>query len=152
MRMDGPAPTTGSLLWHLALRWRTEVDRAVARFGLTHAQYSVLASLDALAAQGRRPSQSELAAYTGLQVVYVSKLVRALEDRALITRVSDAADARANRLDLTAAGQGTIARAREVVRALDARLTAPIGGPGGPRTADLHAALRLLLDQTETSP
>ena len=38
-------PTTGFLLWRLTTRWRAAVDRALAPMGLTHAQYTLLASL-----------------------------------------------------------------------------------------------------------
>ena len=37
--------TPGFLVWRLSMKWRAAVDRAVADLGLTHAQYSVLASL-----------------------------------------------------------------------------------------------------------
>ncbi|MFC9056332.1 MarR family transcriptional regulator, partial [Streptomyces anthocyanicus] len=37
--------TPGFLVWRLANKWRVAVDRAVAPLGLTHAQYSVVASL-----------------------------------------------------------------------------------------------------------
>ncbi len=57
--------TTGSLVWHLGLRWRagglTERSRT---WGLTHAQYSVLASLHGLvSAGGRAESARTLSAH-----------------------------------------------------------------------------------------
>ena len=82
--MPGEQPTTGALVWLLAMRWRAAVDRAVAPLGLTHAQYSTLASLSAMTADGARPSQRQLAAYTALDPIYVSKLVRALERNGLV--------------------------------------------------------------------
>lgn len=52
--------TTGSLVWHLGLRWRAGVDRAIAHLGgLTHAQYSVLASLHGLVSAGGESRVSE---------------------------------------------------------------------------------------------
>jgi hypothetical protein len=89
---DHERPTTGALVWRLAMRWRAAVDRAVAPLGLTHGQYSALASLRALTSRGERPSQRRLAAYTGLEPIYVSKLVRALERGGLVARVPDPAD------------------------------------------------------------
>ena len=81
--------TTGSLVWHLALRWRAGVDRAIAHLGLTHAQYSVLASLHGLVSVGERPSQRELATHTGLQRIYISKLVRAWEKGGFVVSERD---------------------------------------------------------------
>ena len=139
--------TTGSLVWHLAMKWRAEVDRAIAHLGLSHAEYSVLASLHALMAQGKEPTQRELADYTGLQAIYISKLVHAPEAGGHLSRRPDQVDTRAFRLALTDAGRVSISAALEIVRNLDRRLTEPLGGPDGERTMDLAAMLSLLLDQ-----
>jgi DNA-binding MarR family transcriptional regulator len=140
-------PTTGSLVWQLAMRWRTKVDRAVAPFGLTHAQYSALASLWAMTRKGLTPSQRDLADYTGLGPIYVSKLVRSLEAKGLVTRQSDLTDTRVVRLALTDHGAGTVLQAMAVVRDLDRRLTASLGGPQGTKTRALVATLRDLLEE-----
>ncbi|MFO7287314.1 MAG: MarR family transcriptional regulator [Gammaproteobacteria bacterium] len=148
--MDKNEPTTGSLVWHLAIRWRTEVDRAVARFGITHAQYSLLASLHALQERGISPTQRELAEYTGLQPIYVSKLVRSAEEAGHVVRKTDRDDSRALRLTLTKPGSALIVQARSVVKALDERLTACLGGPNGAETKRFKRTLRLLLDQSQS--
>jgi DNA-binding MarR family transcriptional regulator len=142
---SGERPTTGALVWRLAMRWRAAVDRAVAPFGLTHAQYAVLSSLRGLTATGDRPSQRRLAAYTGLEPIYVSKLVRALERSGLVARVRDPADARAMQLALTDHGTEVVDRAIEVVRALNRELTAALGGPDSPDVRRLGTALETLL-------
>ena len=152
IRMSPETRTTGSLVWHLAMRWRTEVDRAVAHLGLTHAQYSLLASLHAMAARGTEPTQRELAGYATLQPIYVSKLVRSLESLGLVTRRPDGRDSRALRLTLTDAGAATASEARAVVAALDRQLTAPLGGPQSRDTAQLAAALATLLDAAGLIP
>jgi DNA-binding MarR family transcriptional regulator len=143
-RGDEP-PTTGALVWRLAMRWRAAVDRAVAPLGLTHAQYSVLASLRALTHRGARPSQRRLADYTGLEAIYVSKLVRVLERGGLVTRVVDPADARAVQLALTDHGVEVVDRAVTVVRTLNGELTTPLGGPDSPEIRALVRALQTLL-------
>src|ERR1051326_2972749 len=83
--MDG-GPTTGYLLGRWATKWRAAVDRRVAHLGLTHAQYSLLASLYGVSRGGRAPSQRELADITGLEPIFVSKLARALEAGGLLVR------------------------------------------------------------------
>lgn len=119
----------------------------VAPFGLSHAQYSALASLHQMSLGGAVPTQRELADYTGLQPIFVSKLVRALEAAGHIARTDDPRDSRAVRLTLTAIGAATIADARRLVAELDRRLTAPIGGPDGDAARVLASTLQLLLDQ-----
>lgn len=140
-------PTTGSLVWHLALKWRAQVDRAVAGFGMTHAQYSVLASLYAMSRKGKTPTQRDLAEYTGLQAIFVSKLVKALEAEGLMKRRVDDRDSRANRLGLTDKGQQAIVRAMEVVRELDRKLNEPLGGRDSVRSRAFAETLTILLNQ-----
>src|SRR5436309_14411056 len=91
-------PTTGYLLWRVTLKWVAAVDRAVAPLGLTHAQYSLLASLYGLSRAGRRPSQRELADHTGLEPMFISKLARVLERSGLIEPDPHPADPRAAQL------------------------------------------------------
>lgn len=146
--MNVARPTTGSLVWHLAMRWRNEVDRAIEPLGLTHAQYSALASLHSLAGLGIKPSQKELADYTGLQPIYMSKLVRALETAGYLRRETHLSDTRAVSLILSESGLSVITDAKAIVKALDARLTGPLGGPDGERTRILGDALRDLLGQS----
>src|SRR5262245_9349027 len=117
-----PRPLTGSLVWHLSLKWRAAVDRALAPLGLTHAQYVLLGSLYRLARTGVRPSQRELADFSGLEAMYVSKLARALEQGELLTREPNAADPRAFHLTLTDRGRDAFDAAFSSVAELHERL------------------------------
>ncbi len=139
-------PTPGFLVWRLSMKWRVAVDRALAPLGLTHAQYSLLGSLLSMERSGVRPSQRQLADYTGLEPLYVSKLARALEAAGLLERDRDPADTRAVRLSLTARGRGVTGRAITVVQQLLDRLLAPLGGLDGDRTQLLARDLTALLD------
>lgn len=149
-----PSPddlTTGYLLWRVSTKWRAAVDRAVAPLGLTHAQYSLLASLYGHARGGAQPSQRELADYTGLEPVYVSKLARALEQAGLLTRTEHPADPRAVQLRLTERGTEVALRAIAIVRALHDELTTPIGGTSGRQNHQLKRTLRTLLGSPPAS-
>jgi DNA-binding MarR family transcriptional regulator len=141
-------PSTGYLVWRVALRFRAAADRALAPLGLTHAQYAVLAPLRELARDGTRPSQRELADFSGLEPMYVSKLVRVLEHDRLVVRTPNPADPRAFSLALTTRGHEVVAHAVRIVSALHDELTAPIGGRGGARNRELIATLRALLNET----
>ena len=146
--MTEPAATTGALVWRVSMKWRAAVDRCVAPFGLTHAQYVVLASLYALSLTGARPSQRELADSSGLEPVYVSRLARALEVGGLINRSDAPADPRAVALTLTEQGVNVIVPAIVAVRDLHDVLLAPIGGVHGAANRQLRAALKALLGQS----
>ena len=143
---DSPhRPTPGYLVWRLSMKWRAAVDAAVAPLGLTHAQYSVLASLRGMTRSGNYPSQRELADHTGLDPIYISKLARALESGGLIKRVPDANDTRAVRLTITKEGATVIDRAIVIVRDLQEQLTAPLGGTSSRRMQMLMRDLEVLI-------
>ncbi|MDX2681944.1 MarR family winged helix-turn-helix transcriptional regulator [Streptomyces soliscabiei] len=138
--------TPGYLVWRLSTKWRVAVDRAVAPLGLTHAQYSLVASLHGMQQAGERPSQRRLADHTGLEPLYVSKLARALESAELIERTRDPRDPRAVQLALTEQGQDVTRRAVQVVQGLLEQLLQPLGGLDSARTQTFKSELALLLD------
>jgi DNA-binding MarR family transcriptional regulator len=138
-------PTVGYLLWRLTTRLRAAVDLALASLGLTHAQYTLLASLYGYSHTGVQPSQRKLAEWTGLEPIFVSKLARALEGAGLITRLAHPADSRAVQLRLTERGSHVAERAIAIVHAFQDEFTAPIGGTQSQRTRELVRTLETLL-------
>jgi MarR family transcriptional regulator, organic hydroperoxide resistance regulator len=142
--------TAGYLIWHLSTKWRVAVDRALKQFGLTHAHYILLASLHEFSRSGGRPSQRELADFAGLEVMYVSKLVRPLEHAGLLRRADHPADPRAFQLELTARGADLVGQAAAVMRELFDELLLPIGGRRGTRHAALMRTINVLLDEAES--
>lgn len=138
--------TPGHLVWLLSNRWRTAMDQALAPLDLTHAQYVLLASLSGMERSGTRPSQRELADFTGLEALYVSKLARSLEAAGLVRRTRDAEDTRVVRLALTDAGHAAVRPAIDAVQVLLDRLLTPLGGLDGPRTEEFRRTLTSLLD------
>jgi MarR family transcriptional regulator, organic hydroperoxide resistance regulator len=139
----------GFLVWRLSMRWRVAMDRVLAPLGLTHAQYVVLATLYGMSRGGARPSQRELADLTGLDPVYVSKLARALERDGFVTRSVKAADPRAVELALTDHGGAAVQEGIKAVYEMRDRLTRPLGGNDGTRTAELAQMICQLLDTPE---
>ncbi|MFD5594124.1 MarR family winged helix-turn-helix transcriptional regulator [Streptomyces griseorubiginosus] len=138
--------TPGFLVWRLSMKWRVAVDRATAPLGLTHAQYSLMASLYGMQRGGERPSQRRLADHTGLEPLYVSKLARSLESAGLLERTRDPRDPRAVQLALTEEGRERTGRAIEVVQGLLEQLLAPLGGLDSARTREFKRELATLLD------
>jgi DNA-binding MarR family transcriptional regulator len=150
--MSSPAdspPSTGYLLWHLSLRWRVALDRALAPLGLTSSQYGVLASLHGISRTGSRPSQRELASFSGLEPMHVSKLIRALERGGLVERAGNPDDTRAVQLNVTARGVEVVTAAREKVIELEDRRLAPLGGRQSERSVELRDTLLTLLRHAE---
>ena len=144
-------PTPGYLLWRLATKLRAAVDRELAPLGLTHAQYTLLASLYGFSRSGAQPSQRELADWTGLEPIFVSKLARALEQAGLIERAGHPADLRAVQLRLTDEGAAVAERAIAIVLAFQEEFTAPIGGTQSRPARDLVRTLQTLLGSDHRS-
>lgn len=138
----------GYLVWHLTLKWRAEMARLLAPLGLTPTQYSVLASLYALVRTGVEPSQRELADFSGLEAMHVSKVVRALERDGLVERRENPSDPRAFRLTLTEHGIEILTQAIGLVRRQEERRLKSLGEPVEEQAAQLSAMLRTLLRAT----
>jgi DNA-binding MarR family transcriptional regulator len=138
-------PTVGYLLWRLTTRLRAAVDRALVPLGLTHAQYTLLASLYGFSRWGAQPSQRELSDWTGLEPIFVSKLARALEHAGVLERAEHPTDSRAFQLRLTDHGVVVAERAIAIVQRFQEEFTAPIGGTHSPAAQTLVRTLHTLL-------
>ncbi|XRQ05539.1 MarR family winged helix-turn-helix transcriptional regulator [Actinomadura welshii] len=146
---DAPPPG-GYLLWHLSLRWRVAMDRALSPLGLTHAQYALVASLYSMEQDGAEPSQRQLADFSGLEPMYVSRLARALEAAGMIERRHNPADPRAVKLSLTRKGVEAVEAAVGTVRSLEDRQLQPLGGKDSPEALELRRTLTTLLDHARS--
>jgi DNA-binding MarR family transcriptional regulator len=139
------------LIWHVSLRWRAALDRRLAPLGITATQYALLASLYGLSRTGARPSQRELAEFSGLAPMYVSRLTRALERAGLLRRADSTADPRAVQLTLTERGIEVVHAGVATVRALEEQRLAPLGGRDSGRSATLRELLLVLLRHAEAT-
>jgi len=85
---------------------RTYADQRAAAFGITRAQWAVMARLD----RQEGLKQSELAEMLDLQPISLTRLLDRLGDSGLIERRPDPHDRRANRLFLTPAARPLLER------------------------------------------
>ena len=85
---------------------RTYADHKASQFGVTYAQWVVLARLDRF--EGLK--QSELAEMLDLQPITLTRLLDRLCDSGMIERRSDPSDRRAKRLFLTSASRPLLER------------------------------------------
>ena len=96
-----------------------------AEFGITPAEYSVLALIGSNAGS----KQTEIGDALGIKRTNFVALINALEQRGLTERRQVAGDRRANALHLTKAGADFIARANAVQAAFEAEMVERLGGP-----------------------
>ncbi len=102
-------------LHDLARTLKLYADQRSARYGMTRAQWAVLAKLE----RSEGLKQSELAELLDVQPITLTRLIDRLCDNGLIERRADAEDRRAKRLYLTKAAKPIL----EHLHALRAEIT-----------------------------
>ena len=87
----------GLLLWQVTNRWQAAIRAALKPYGLTHVQFVLLASLTWLAGidNGGPVTQRELADQAATDPMMTSQVLRALEQRSLVSRSAHPVDRRA---------------------------------------------------------
>jgi MarR family transcriptional regulator, transcriptional regulator for hemolysin len=113
---------------------RAYADKEAARFGITRAQWAVLAKVE----RSEGMKQTELAELLEMQPITLTRLIDKLCDAGWIERRSDAADRRVNRLYLRKAGRALLGR----ISGLRSELTAT--ALEGINPADAHRLLSQL--------
>jgi DNA-binding MarR family transcriptional regulator len=98
---------------------RTRFDQAARTFGMTRAQWMILARLN------RQPgiSQNELATICEVEPITVGRLVDRLEARGMVERRADPHDRRIRRLHLLPAAQPILTEITRYKATLDAEIT-----------------------------
>jgi DNA-binding MarR family transcriptional regulator len=133
----GPEASPGFLLWHALLRWQRSINAALEPFDLTHMQFVLLVSAWWMTGHNDKPpSQSELAAWVGVDKMTTSQVVRTLERKKLLRREADPDDARALRISPSERGAALAAETIKVVEKVDGDFFADAG--------DLRAVVEML--------
>jgi MarR family transcriptional regulator for hemolysin len=110
MRPRNPRREFAFVLNDVARLLRTYADQRARQFGMTRAQWAVLARLES----NEGLKQSELAEMLDLQPITLTRLVDRLCANGLIERRADPSDRRAKRLYLTAAARPLMDRLAEL--------------------------------------
>ena len=113
---------------------RAYADKEAARFGITRAQWAVLAKVE----RSEGMKQTELAELLEMQPITLTRLIDKLCDAGWIERRSDATDRRVNRLYLRKAGRTLLGK----MSGLKSELTAT--ALEGINPADAHRLLTQL--------
>jgi DNA-binding MarR family transcriptional regulator len=96
--------------------------------GLTPTQFDAIAAVSFLG-RTARPTQQQIADFSGLDRMMLSKVLATLEQRGLVQRTPDAGDGRVKRLAVTARGREVVDAATAIARGVDADLFAGIESP-----------------------
>jgi DNA-binding MarR family transcriptional regulator len=129
-RWGSAQESPGFLLWRVTLAWQRAMRTALAPHDLTHVQFVLLMSTWWLVEHDGPPTQQAVADHAGTDAMMTSQVLRKLADRDLLVRRPDPADARARRLDLTAAGRDLLTAALADVEQADHDYFAAAGKDG----------------------
>jgi DNA-binding MarR family transcriptional regulator len=142
--MSGPDTSPGYWLHHAALVWRQACERRLGE--LTYPQFNVLSAVSLHHARNREaPTQQQVAEGARMDRMMASKLIIGLEQRGLLIRAADTADARVRRLTLTAQGRTALRACIAAARAADAEVFDLI-----PDVDSLVSQLRSVAEQRQT--
>lgn len=122
-----PEVMLGYRLWQVHYSWHRHIERHLKAIDLTHLQYALLAAIYHLVSLGEAPSQIRLSNFTNVEKMMVSKTLRLLENRGLLSRKVLPEDRRANQIQLTAAGRHMLQRAFTASAAAHAKFFHVIG-------------------------
>lgn len=125
------------VLHDVARLLRTRFDQTARAYGMTRAQWIILARLD------RQPgmSQNELATICEVEPITVARLVDRLEAHGMVERRADPNDRRVRRLHLLPASKPILAKIAHYRENLDAEISDGLNGPA--REAFVDALLHI---------
>lgn len=150
-RFEQADESPGFLLWQLTNLWQQRMRATLAPLGITHVQFVLLASIAWLTEAEVLVSQVILSRHAHADVMMTSEVVRALEQKGLVTRAIHPLDPRARVVSLTAEGERIAQQAMRCVEAADEQFFQELGE----QIPNFASAMQLLIEtnaETQKSP
>jgi DNA-binding MarR family transcriptional regulator len=137
-QLKEPENYPGFLLWQTSNVWQRNMKNTLKPFKITFTQFVILTSLIYLAKQNEKINQKQLARHAKLDIMTTSDVLRTLENKKMVTRVSNPDDRRHNSLKITERGEKIIFEVYNYVNESDNKFFKNIGG-------DYKILIKLLL-------
>lgn len=109
----------GFLLWKVTTLWQQRLAAIFGKFKITQTQYAIMASLMWFEEHNEPVTQADLAEYTKIDKMTVSKAIRKLETVGFVSRQPSTTDARAMAVQFTDFGRSQIRQAIAAVETTD---------------------------------
>ena len=106
-------------MWRNFLAWQRSINAVLRPYGLTQTQFSLLAVIGWLTRSGEAVNQQDIAEFSGMQKMNISRVLTGLESAGLISRSATSQDARAKRIVLTPEGSRKLGETLPLVEAAD---------------------------------
>jgi DNA-binding MarR family transcriptional regulator len=114
-----PTTSAGFMLWQVYHIWQRQIHAVLAPYDLTHMQFVLLACTGWMTREGEVVKQRDIAAFTQIDAMTVSQVLRTLERKALIVRQAHPTDTRSHAIALTPLGIAMMKQTIPLVEALD---------------------------------
>ncbi len=116
---DTAEESSGYLLWQVTTLWQRKIKRQLDTIDLTHTQFVLLATLAWLSKSQSIVTQIEIANHSKTDRMMVSKVLRTLQEKGLITRKEHETDTRAKAISLSEKGVIVLQKALVLVEQVD---------------------------------
>lgn len=114
-----PEQSPGFMLWQTTITWQRLIKTALESYGISHAQFVIMAVTLWLEEQHLPPIQTEIVNTTKLDKMTVSKSLKKLTSDMLMQRNEHKQDTRAKTVILTAKGRTLIKKLIPLVEQID---------------------------------
>lgn len=135
--------SSGFLLWRVTNLWQRKIKKALEKFGLTHSQFVLLASIHWLTLHKEEVTQVVLSNHTKIDPMTTSTVLRTLQQKGFLQRKEHSTDTRAKTVGLTKEGVKIIKKAVVAVEKFDKEFFSSLGK----KTTKLNRKLKILLGQ-----
>ncbi|MDR5835719.1 MarR family winged helix-turn-helix transcriptional regulator [Caballeronia sp. LZ034LL] len=143
--LGAPERAIGFVLWRMFHRYQRAIDRAMAPLDLTHLQFTVLTLIAWATRNGEEVSQAELSRTSDIHKMQLSQILKTLEAKGWVQRVSSSVDVRMKNVQLTRTGLTRVRKALPLAIDVQRRLFGDEGMPEG----DLLKTFSTLLHRIE---
>ncbi len=114
------------MLWTVSKLWQHKRAEALRKLGVTQAQFITIGWLFWFKRQKKDVTQVMLAKKTKIDIMHMSRIVRALEKKGVLTRTQSPTDSRANYIRITRKGELIAPKAVHDVSKAQEKFFAPI--------------------------
>ena len=132
--------STGYLLYHLTTLLQRTMKRELDKIELTHTQFIILATVFKLSQTNKNVTQIEIATESKTDKMMVSKILRTLQNKNLLTRQEHSTDTRAKIILLTEDGKTLFKKAFSIVKEVEQSFFEPLAQ----RKDDFNSSIKLL--------
>jgi DNA-binding MarR family transcriptional regulator len=117
----------GYYLWQTAMRWQKTMNQELLAHSLTYTQYIILFTIHRLKDESEPLTQVTIASVCSIDTMMVSKVLKTLIEKKLVTRKESKIDTRAKIVSLTVLGESTLRHANISVESADSQFFATLG-------------------------